>query len=732
MSKHFSIRQAFLHLSHPLVREYFNQINAPLDVDWDDLDAKDCDCLLNAWRSLDDSKQVKSEGELQDVWFLGDERGINSLVSIADDMGLRLLDDFESIESPCDRALWTRIHRRPVWDRAQDYLPVDQLANKRMWRHYRDLKTRPIKNPVDRERALAQATGGYFLDLEGHGKRHHAEHTKKPGTGEDYFAVYVDAGVQPSAILASDNSLKKETSRRTATIAFVYSPTAGSVRVYVERDAKVARALFERFHEVMFGEKAPPDDTRQTAYQLSRVLAEDFKPLPPESVLAKSIAITQLRVRPKANFHRQIILKGNVRDNGPNDTFDMIDTLLDQNRMPRHALEVDQMSVRVELMPGRADKRKTLSFDVTWPNGGNLHNAPETLQPIGEKLLAHWGIDTQPKEPLDAWGNLMRLIDAGTTLIGRDEIDKWPNGLTQTLLAEGVLQETSAAMHAVCGFCHESHDVRLEEREVPAKPSDSKELSAPVKQIVYRTYCPDIARTIYIDSQRVQRFEIDPSKLLTCLKHALYIKSSPSKIADGVWRLGMSTLKSIDRPVYFSTMLGRDTAGSGIHPFEPNALVFVPHQAWATAAMTSQGVRFIRLHEVLSYEKEGLIASLDSLFDELSVPRSEREGQIHPWSFKSPASLTAGGETYEFNNLNTQSMKIHSIASGKFSVPLVLLFQRNGTAVWKEKLKQGLGSTTQRRKVSMALSRLNKSLIQADAPLTFELPSRSEEIRIAM
>ncbi len=719
MSDHFSIRQAFLYFSHERLKEYFDASNNPLALDWGVIDDKDPAPLIHAWQALPDNMQLKSEQDLQDAWTLGNENGIQSLQSIAEQLGCPFLPEVESIESALDRALWVCSNRAEVWNQMGDFLPVDKLTNRRMWRRYPDLEPIAIDEPDGKADALAAEISEYFRIEDGYINRHYGEHHVKPSSTENYFPVYINAGVDPNPVLTEDNRLQKDLRRKLGVIAFVYSPNKGHLRVYVERNAKIARQLYEIFHKVIFGKPAPPDDTRKTAYRLNRVLSDDFRLTVPGIHEVSDIAVTQMRVRPRFNMNRSFDLRGDTRNMGKADTVKMVDDGLNPNHYPRHLLEVDRIEIRADLRPGRPDKKKSLTFDVCWPNGGNLHNQPEPLQRIGEKILQQWNIDTQPLDAPEAWEDFLSTINAGVTIIGRSTVDKWPDGMLQLLLQEGVLIPADSARTCDCMWCDGTHDV--EERTGPDGEAHDY------------MFCLIANKPILVRPERIQQWEVSHLPLIKRVAATLRIGGQPREVVAGcAWRLGMSQFPDLDRPVYYAMSGARQHLSEGNRVFDDHAIVLVPSEPWQAPGLEARGIRFVPVIEVLYYSQSGYASDPSPVFDVLGIPKPQRESLLKPWYFTLPCTVNVVGQEYDAVKLANQDKNILGITSGRLSVPLTELFQKNGSAVWKERLSGNKGTDEQRRKVSSALHRVNQKLGKAGIPMVLELPDRAEDIVVTL
>lgn len=721
MASQFTLPTIFRHISNDLVKRYFEETaKAPLDVDWSSITQTGVQPIFEAWKKLDDKTRETTARDLYDVFSLGTDAGTRSLLTLSSDTDSPLQQTFADMDNPYDRAMWVLIERPNIWKSIQAFFPVDQLINKRYWRRYRDLPKGSISKPEEKADQLANAISQMFWQNEGHGQKRKAEYHAK-GEEADYFSIFIDDLATREMRLNEENEFTSDPRPRVDEMAFIWHPKEGVARVYVERDAKTARTLFEVFYRVMFKKEPPRDDVRQSAYRLNRLLEPDFRFAWDGHDGVRSVAVKRMRLSLKTDRARRITLEGNVEERGDRDTIQMMHRFLDKRQLPLELLDVDQVTLTFDLEPGRYGRRKSLTFDVNWPNGGNLHNQAEELQPLGQKCLERWCIDVKPCENEEGLLSVLRLADDGDSLIDDELCEQWPNGLKETLLAQEILVQAEASKQVRCWACNEIHPV-------------TPEAIGETEGVRYRMACPVAGDVPIIDERRLDRWRIDVHALIKWVRTVLRLASQPNPVVDGqVWRLGTSTFSGVNGTIYFARQMGSLSIDERAHPFEPNAIVIVPDQRAESPILTRHNVRVFKLSDLLVYGTDGLEASLDGVFKQLGVTLGGDQAQVElePWRFQRSDQFTIHGQSFTCE-LTMPQQRFVELASGKLTVPLSIFFQKNGSGHWKERLSGGNGTKKQRSKVTTLTNRLNERLMNAGIGMSFDLPRDSYDIHVRL
>ena len=128
------------------------------------------------------------------------------------------------------------------------------------------------------------------------------------------------------------------------------------------------------------------------AYEVKGVLSRDFRfPTDPGDGI-DAVRVRKMRVSVKGAPRRRITLEADP-EAGVDDIYDMLDTYLNQERLPASILNLTQVGLKFSFDPSHDDLPKSLSFELSWPNSSNLKSKPERVRDLAEKYLKQWGLD---------------------------------------------------------------------------------------------------------------------------------------------------------------------------------------------------------------------------------------------------------------------------------------------------------------------------------------------------
>lgn len=77
---------------------------------------------------------------------------------------------------------------------------------------------------------------------------------------------------------------------------------------------------------------------------------------------------------------------------GPGDVYDMLDLHFRADRFPRDGLAVTPAAFTVRYRPADGGRQRSLTFEVSLPNGCDLRSLPEEQRAVGERCLRQWRI----------------------------------------------------------------------------------------------------------------------------------------------------------------------------------------------------------------------------------------------------------------------------------------------------------------------------------------------------
>jgi len=387
----YILRQVSNHLLHDLFEAHHLELE--FEIPWNDLGETEVDPVFAAWQALPEADCRTIEIVLHDVaeMAIGDG-GIRAIVEEANRQGdTELLDELDEYESRHDKALWTYIRARDVWELAVRFARADSLSRGRYWIKRCDLPAVELDTESESIDELAAAMSGFFREQQSRGRYCQIEHYVR-ACGSHYFFAYLDDYADTYVTLDTGGTFDRRPERRAFEIVFVYDFEHATLDLYARGGKKVYVPLQELFCRIILGEEIGPENRASHPYELNGLLNRDFAfPTDPVDGIT-SVRVRKLRLSVIGRPRRRITLDGDP-DAPPDDVYDMVDDYLNQQQVPASLFNVTQVGFQFAFDESIESLPKSMSFEVSYPNSSNLKSKQEAARALAEKYLREWGLD---------------------------------------------------------------------------------------------------------------------------------------------------------------------------------------------------------------------------------------------------------------------------------------------------------------------------------------------------
>jgi hypothetical protein len=393
MSQTFDPKRVLRQVSNHLLQDLFTTHQHDLELPWDQMDETDVDPIFNAWQTLPESDCRAIEIVLHEVNEMADgDEGTRAICEEAIRQGnQQLIDDLDGIESRHDKAVFTYIHATDVWNLAVRFARADSLSHGRYWIKRCDIPTKEPDTSLEKIQEFQVALSAFFREAQARGRHCQVQHYVR-ATGADYFFAYLDDYADTYVTLDTDGEFDRRPERRAFEIVMVYDRLHGALEMHARGGKKVYIPLQEIFCRVILGEEIGPENRNSHPYELNGLLSRDFQfPTDPEDGI-DSVRVRKLRLSVKGLPRRRITLEADP-ERGVDDIYDMMDSYLDQERLPISILNVTQVGLKFNFDESNEEMPRSLSFDLSYPNSSNLKSKSEGVREIAEKYLREWGLD---------------------------------------------------------------------------------------------------------------------------------------------------------------------------------------------------------------------------------------------------------------------------------------------------------------------------------------------------
>jgi len=149
-----------------------------------------------------------------------------------------IVADIEEYDSRYDKAVWTYIKARDVWEVAVRFARADILARGRYWIKRADIPSKESDVGADAIAELEHALSVFFVASQGRGHVCKVEHCMR-ADGSDYFFAYLDDYADTYINFDEEGEFARTPERRAFELVFVYNREYGTLEMFARGGKKV-------------------------------------------------------------------------------------------------------------------------------------------------------------------------------------------------------------------------------------------------------------------------------------------------------------------------------------------------------------------------------------------------------------------------------------------------------------------------------------------------------------
>lgn len=390
MARQYSPKSFLRQAPNKLIRRYLEGFGIGKDIKWDDLREGDIEPIFKAIDSAPDKVQVEIGADFREIETLADEGGVRTLIEEGQHPkhGVELAPTFEQMDGHLERAFWTFLQHRDIFDVARRLDYADGLTFEK--RPYLPVPLETVsEESVPR---LRSALSDYYRK-EGRGPGCQIDYYRRGD--RKYYFCFLEDYAKTQQVWDEAHELKTEKHRPAFEVILIYNPVERTLETKVKGGRQV-RAEVER----MFGRAVlnvdlgePPE--AGVVYELNDLLRRDFEfPTVPEDGI-EQVSLKRLKLRIMGREHRYITL--DVGAKASNEAiYDLLDDVLSGNEIPKDLLTVVQAVIRIVFVPDKKGKSKRGSFTVSHPNSCTL-KCDDPKDDIAKACLKRWKIDVSER-----------------------------------------------------------------------------------------------------------------------------------------------------------------------------------------------------------------------------------------------------------------------------------------------------------------------------------------------
>lgn len=348
--------------------------------------------IQDAFRALPDRVLRRVELVMRHVYnFAGSEAVMLRLIDEAQQRGVEIGAEWETLKSRYDKAFYIYLHHRDLWERSCVFAQVDNLSS----RHWTRCSNLPIRDPDDSKAArgeMGRQISAFFWQKQVRGKKYLIEYQKRTGNLHYFFVYLSDYANSYEAWSEHGCELERRDESRAINMVFAYDRRFGTLDTYNLGGVAVARVLQKIFCDAILKHELVDEQVVKSAFQIDRLKLRKNMPsaMPQAGVIRARIGCLDFSYAGvgKQRRHR-ITIDEAVRDD---EIYEVMEHDLNRDNVPLNLVNV--RFVRLLLDIELDGMKRKMAIELT-RNSCTLKSNVEELRVIGEKFIQENGIDVQ-------------------------------------------------------------------------------------------------------------------------------------------------------------------------------------------------------------------------------------------------------------------------------------------------------------------------------------------------
>ena len=288
MTTHYSLRSFIRQAANGHLAVYAEQNDIDLGTNLSQLKPRTFQPIFEAVMALPEEARAGMDADFRKIALLSNQAGLQHLRAEAQHQGLDLDAALLKQNSFLNKAFWTFLNHRDVFDRAS-WFATPHLSGG-YWKRGLPLVSAPGIHLDDRVEALREAVSLHFHREEGRGRACKIDYDVR-GTNHVFHAFPED---YPAAPLAwSRNELAPHPFRPAFEVVFVYRDDDGTLDVYFEGGKAGVEQLWHLFASAVLGLTELPAPVRP-AYWLEPLKSSNFSFTWPIDAPISSVRVKRL------------------------------------------------------------------------------------------------------------------------------------------------------------------------------------------------------------------------------------------------------------------------------------------------------------------------------------------------------------------------------------------------------------------------------------------------------
>lgn len=387
MARQYSTNDFLRRTPNKLLKRYFETHGDSSGIPWQTLDQTEIEPILQAINDAPKRIRDKIESDFREVELMADDGGIQTLMDEAAKPQYGSTDlphAFGQMASNLERAFWAFMEYPEVFQWATRLDRAERL------RYHKRLGMPGWSSPPDdlSSERLADALSEYYSKMEGRGLGRKVDYYQC-GDRHYWFAFLED--FPKSDLTYNDNrELKTEPYRPAFEVIFRYHEGERSLEINAKGGKKTRGELQKIFSRAILGVDIFVLSNEAATYVLDDLLDPEFELTTDPADGISSVRITELKLGLMGRIRRAITLQAGP-GGGSESVYGLLADILAGGKIPKVLLTVIQVGIQFIFDAEGNQRKKTLSFRVSYPNSCSLRN--DATHELAKEYLKRWQLD---------------------------------------------------------------------------------------------------------------------------------------------------------------------------------------------------------------------------------------------------------------------------------------------------------------------------------------------------
>lgn len=387
----------FIRKTSPGMRRALSEalgLSLPVESDWTDSSLAFAKSMVAAAEAAQDTDGALAVTVLERISSMADDVGDIAMESVC-----REQNESPDLGSVQDRAIWLFINRPMVFKQAEEVRFIDDRRRTRRWDGFVSDRNLTLLETADRKSEFVSSlngkisTGKVQVDI--------FQRRRRGFDGSEYqvwqVTIYAEQKLEV-ALEFRGETIQSIPRRPVLAAALTYEPQSGTVEVAASTK-DIRHALATSFVKALLSSKTAVAQMTLRRYDLQSLKRPHAFPTDPVDRI-KQVMLRSLRLMPfGAEEFRLTMELGRASQKS---IWDFAEARFGDKSPLRAGWLVTSATVAVTFQPdGSSGRGKTISVQITEPNGCDLKDRTELEQLIANKYLQLWGLLSDEPELLE-------------------------------------------------------------------------------------------------------------------------------------------------------------------------------------------------------------------------------------------------------------------------------------------------------------------------------------------